>query len=432
MNSLDINGANINELKINQSYYFQSLLQEIVDQQVIIEQQVERIQFGILELMTKEVDRYTNGESSSVPVEKAQEILQSIAYLIGAYLKTIPDMRTKLDLLTKETMTVLFYRGLDEVAKMRKASLAIHSELCQNDRKLRSIAYHDTIFTGLKEALHDYNMEYGAHETGGSIDYPLMVHLEECLGMEYIYRYLNRIRLEDSILQKFTVQKIHLLLHYFDREAEQLLINLCELSVINALGCELLHKDCRELVISHKDLNELKLILKGKNRDEIGYILKEAVQLLSDDLELSEEATDYLRSAIGELTIRLSNNYHQNTLERFFIITEGDIEEPEELYEGRLMEDEELRDFIRELSELAAIEDKISLIRERVRSILDLIELLDECFYSEEYQKVYELLGEEEVIILKKSLLHETGHLTFEDYEPVKEWQKQLLLYRPA
>lgn len=431
MNSLDIKGAVINELKLSQGYYFQSLLQEAVDKQVLSEKQVEQIQFGVLELMTKEVDRYTNGESSSVPVEKAQEILQSIAYLIGAYLKTVPDMRLKLELLTKETMTVLFFRGLDVVAKMRTDSIANLNKLCHNDRKLRSIAYHDTIFTGLKEALHDYNMEFGAYETGGSIDYPLMIDPEEYLGMEYIYRYIKRISLEDTILRKFKVQKIHLILHYFDVEAEQLLLNLCELTVINALGCELLHKDCRELAISHKELGELKNILTGKNKDEIGQLLNATARLLCEELELLDEPADYLMSAIPEFAVRLSNNYVQNTLERFFIITEGEIEEPEELYEGRTMEDEELRDLIQEIGDLDTLEDKITLIRERVRSILDLIELLEECFYPDEYLRVYQLLGDEEVRILKKSLLLEAGHITLEDYEPSKDWQRQLLLYHP-
>ncbi len=429
MNSLEHIGAAINELKLNQGNYFQSLLQEAMEKGILSESRLDAIRYEILELVTKEVDRYNNGESSSIPVEKAQELLQSISYLIGAYLKTATDMNERLKHLNGGTMTVLFWRGVEVIEQLRKEAYNLLKLLQAEYRSYMSIAYHDTLFVGLEEAFHDYNTEFGAHEAGGSIDYPLMIELQDYLGMEYLYQYLKQISIEDSILQKFALVRINRILHYYNPEAEQLLINLCELTIINALGCLLLHKDCRELSISRTELGELKYILGGKKEDDIEQILRETVEALGEMLMFSKEELHYLMRSVPELKVRLCNNVKLDALERFFTLTEGERRESEEIFGGISMEDEELRELIQVIGSLVTVEAKVSLIKEKVRSIIDLTDLLEECFYPEEYQKVYQLLGEEELLFLKKSILQEAGNIDIIDYEPNCEWQKQLLLY---
>ena len=71
---------------------------------------------------------------------------------------------------------------------------------------------------------------------------------------------------------------------------------------------------------------------------------------------------------------------------------------------------------------ISIMENKVALIKDRVRSVIDLTELLEECFKQEEYQRVYQLLGEDELLFLKKSLLHEAGNIDLADYEPETEW----------
>lgn len=428
MNSLDHKSAAIDELKLNQGYYFQTFLQEAVEKKAISESRLEAIRYGILELVTKEVDRYNNGESSSIPIEKAQELLQSISYLIGACLKTAPDRNARSELLEKETMTVLFWRGVDMVDKLRKDSTTLLKQIQAMNHRYKSISYHDTIFVGLEEALHDYNTEFGAHEAGGSIDYPLLIEVQDYLGMEYIYHYLKHISLEDSILYKFALEKINRLLTLFDPEAEHLLINLCEITVINALGCLLLGKDCRALTITRTELGELKHILSGKREEDIGPLLEDAITSLGDKLALTMEQVNYLMGALPEWKVRLWNSDKMDTLDHFFILTDGERMEREELYGGTTMKDEELRDFILTMGSLNTLQAKVSLIKEKVRSVVDLMDLLEECFYPEEYQKVYQLLGEEELQFLKKCILQEAGNIALKDYEPETEWQKQLLI----
>jgi hypothetical protein len=428
MNSLTLSNLGIEESTLNQGFYFQSLLEEAIKKQLLTTEMMEKLQYSLMELMAKEVERYTNGESSSIMVEKAQELLQSITYLIGVYLKTIPDIQTKLELLKKETMSVLFFRGLDEVGRMYKEAKLLLKELQDNDRKPKSIAYHDTLFQGLPVFFHDYNMEFGAHELPGSIDYPLLIPISDYLGIEMTARYLQRMNLEDRIIRCFTMDRINWLLHLFDREAEHLLINLCELVINNSFGCILLNKEVSELAISKTEIALLQKRLSGLDKEAVKSLTTEVLTKLSEELSLSKEVRSYLQEAHTDLSERLWNNCRLNRLENFFIPMDLDDEGIEEFIDGTPMEDERLREIIQEINNLSSIEDKAVLIRQKVRSMADLILILEDCFYPEEYQRLYSQLGKEELRLLKKSLQLEAGSIPVEEYVPDREWQRQLFL----
>ncbi len=428
MNSLTSSNLGIEESNLNQGFYFQSLLEEAINKQLLTTEQIEKLQYSLLELMAKEVERFTNGESSSILIEKAQVLLQSITYLIGIYLKTVPDMQTKLELLKKETMSVLFYRGLDEVGRMYKEAQLLLKKLQENNRNPKSIAYHDTLFQGLPDFFHDYNMEFGAQEIPGSIDYPLLIPVVDYHGIEMTNWYLQCLSIEDRIISCFTMDRVNLLIHSFDREAEHLLINICELIVINSCGCIMLGKDVLGLMISKAEIAELQIRLSGLDRDAIEVLMEEVFKKLAKELALSNTEKGYLCAALAELTQRLWNNCKLGTLEHFFIPTDQKEEGIVELIDGLPMEDERLRELIQEINNLNSIDDKAALIRERVRSMADLILILEDCFYTEEYQSLYRQLGEEELQLLKKSLRLEAGSIPMEAYVPEREWQKQLLL----
>lgn len=428
MRELVSGNLEIEEKKLNQGFYFQCLLEEAIIKKLITPEQTERVQYGILELMTKEVERFTNGESSSVVIEQAQELLQSITYIIGLHLKQESTMAVKLELLTKETMSLLFYRGLDEVELLYKRAQRRLKELQNKGGEVLNIAYRDTLYQGLPEFFHAYNMEFGAHQLQGCIDYPLLLPVTEYLGIEMIDRYLHNLSIEERITGRFSMERINHLLLSFDRDAQHLLINICELVLINSLACVLLKKEVMRLALTGDELDELQGILTGLNMEEMECLVERALSELVELLSLSTEEEEYLLSARKEQTQRLWNNCRLATLEHYFIITDSREEEIHEFIDGESMEDERLRELIQELNQLPSIEEKALLLRNKVRSTADLILILEDCFNPEEYLELYRQLGEEELWILRHSLKLEAGRLPMEAYEPREEWQKQLLL----
>jgi hypothetical protein len=428
MNQLEKNNM-INENSLDPGFYFQSLLQEVCNKHLLSDHQIERIQLEVVELMAKEVERYTNDESSSLLLEKAQELLQSITYSIGVYLKEISDIDYKINLLMSEKIMILFYRGMDSVAAIKSKSWSLLQDLQKNRLKLNNYAYEDTIITGVPEFFHDYNIEFGAHELRGSIDYQLSNAVEGLLGVEYILEYLNRFTLENKFLKHFPEETVNILLLGFDKEAEHMLINIFELVLTNALGCELLGQNIVTLGIHESDLLWLQNNLEKLSYEKLQEKMKNAFDNVVTQLELEPEVIPYANAAISEITKRLMNNLKMHTLGRIFVSFAHKEIEAEIFEDGIPMEDEQLRELIDRIRDGNDITHKVAMIKETVHSIADLMELLEECFYEDEYLEVFHLLSETERSILKMNIQMDAGIEGLEDFEPEKEWQKILINY---
>jgi hypothetical protein len=118
---------------------------------------------------------------------------------------------------------------MDAVSAQVSKAGQLLKELQKNRLEINNYAYQDTISTGLSEFFHDYNIEYGAHDTPCSIDYPLYGNISNLLGVEFIYDYLRRFSLEHDLIHHYKAETVNSLLLGFDQDAEHLLLNLFEL-----------------------------------------------------------------------------------------------------------------------------------------------------------------------------------------------------------
>lgn len=418
----------IDESRLDHRYYFQSLFQECCSSGLLTDLQIERIQMELIELMGKEIERFTNDESSSVPVEKAQEILQSITYSMGYFLKNTTDMTQKIDILKEMKIQELFYKGMEEVSAGKKRADALLKELTKDYLRLDNYAYHDTIFTGLPEFFHNYTIEFGAHEIPASFDYPSFETIIDISGVEYIEKFLINLTLENRFLICFPIHNINQLLKGFDRSSEHMLINLFELVLTNAIGCELLGKKITELDITWEEQQWLQRNLEKLDRTELEQKLKNALIEINKEVSPDTEVYAYAYEILSPLAGRLSLNLQNNTLGKVFISFHRESEEEAYYEDGMLMSDDRLRELIEQLRDCRT-KDKIALIKEHVRSMADFVELMDECFYEEEYDEVLQSLSENERIILRKVILMDTGSDHLEDFEPQKLWQKKLFQF---
>lgn len=418
----------IDENKLDQGFYFQSLLLEAGRRNLLTESQIENIQMELVELMGKEVIRYTNDESSSIPVEKAQEILQSISYNIGFYLKSTTDVTQKLDMLKSGKISDLFYKGMEAVTTTTRKAEQLLKDIQSKLLKLDNYAYQDTILTGIPEFFHNYELEFAANEIPGCFDYPLYDTITDLLGIEYIHEYLKRFSLEECFLRNYSEQSINRLVLRFDKEAEHILLNIFELVLTTALGCTLLGKKTDQLLFDRTELHLLQRSLETLNLSQLSKKLEEALIILKEELTLDRMTFDYSLKALPQIAVRLQHNLQTRTLDKL-CLTEVEGNTAEEYYvDGLPMDNEQLRDLIEKLREHRITSDKIAIIKDTVRSQADFIELMNECFYQEEYEEVLASLNEMEKSVLRKSILLEAGQEHFEDIELLNEWQK--LLFR--
>jgi hypothetical protein len=426
MNELElVSIIKVNELR--QDFYFQSLFQAICENNLITQSEIERIQFGLIELLGQEVDRYNNGESTSIQEEKAQALFRSVTYSLGFYLKSNPAIQDQIQLLRTESIKNMFYQGMELVAMRREEAKELLQELHKTGYKFINIAYQDTVYDGLLKFFHDYNVEFAADDIPASIDYPLLVSVEKYIGVEYISEYIKGLLLENELLIKFEKEKIEQLLKSFHKDAEHMLINQFELVLTNALGCILVKAPVTELIIRRDELKWLTKRLKPLNQNELFEMLRSALQELGEKLHISNEIVTYAQTILPDLTSRVISNLENDTLSEVFICFEESIDDMEYYQDGAPLEDEELRELIEELNRMTSIPDRINRIRETVKSYLDMDIILSECFIDNEILILFTFFTQEEKNILYHILQEEAGPVGLEEYEPEQEWKKVLL-----
>ena len=418
----------IDEKNLNQEYYFQAFINEAYNKNLLTQLHMERIQRELFELMGREVIRYTNGESSSVPIEKAEKLLNSITYIIGFSLKEEQDIRERLRLLENEKIQSIFYRGMDRIAVRRKKAYSLLCQIQGMTQEIDNIAYKDTIKRGLNKFFHDYNIEFAAYDIPADIDYPLLFPVKEYVGFEYVEEYLYKLYLENLLTARFDSDRINLLLQGFDREAEHMLINLYELVLINILGCQLLEKDIFLLEVTTPESGWLNNKLKKISGSELSALINSAWEEIRRTLQTNEEENRYAEKALQYLMNRIRNNLQTDTLSKLFLAFPTQAAEEQEILElGEQMTDEILRSLIQRIGEISDVKEKVRIIKTEVHSMDDLAELLDTCFLEEEYLEVFSMLGEAELLVLTKYVRSELGGRDIFDEDIVKPWQSVLL-----
>lgn len=84
---------------LRQGEYLVSLLAEARRCGLLPQAEMERFQMDSLSLLAVQSERYNGGASSSIRVEKAQELLAGVYYTVGAALKACPTPEAALELL---------------------------------------------------------------------------------------------------------------------------------------------------------------------------------------------------------------------------------------------------------------------------------------------------------------------------------------------
>ena len=100
------------------------------------------------------------------------------------------------------------------------------------------------------------------------------------------------------------------------------------------------------------------------------------------------------------------------------------FKEKEHFQDGDLIDDNILRKIIDEINECDFLYDKIEIVKRNIKSLRDLKELLNECFYENEFKYVFDMLSNEEINVMIKDIKEKK---TFQEY--LCEWEKALIKY---
>jgi len=288
---------------LSEAHYVESLMREASHLDLISREETDRILLQTIPLLAKQTQRYTKGKSSSVRNETAVSILQSLLYTIGAGLKCLPDPASALNALKETAMEVLFEQGKAVISKdissAKRLLIAVKANCCVTD----NIIYNDTVQKGIDVFFGLYDKEFAAHETPGSIDYPLTADITNLTGIEYICQYLRVLYTENQFCRKLSTAGIDNLFSRYGRGFREMPVNLCEQTVINAVGCELAGKNLLDLSINATDRQTLQRNLENLSVAKLRETLRAAAARVCYKLNITGEM---LGNCVADIAVELA------------------------------------------------------------------------------------------------------------------------------
>ena len=287
--------------------YFAALMEQGSRCGLIGAEDKERIGAECAALLADRTAKLTQGRSSSIRVETAQELVSSILYTLGVELKTRTDADAALSALLHEPLSALYDAGLERILKRTAAAHVQWQRLSAELFETENVFYRATVVDGIGGFFKLYRPEFFAHETHITADYPPFLGLPEADGIEFIERYLDRLAAEDGFCRHFAPRRVRALLLGLDAGYAQAVMNIYEPVLTTALGCVLTGRDEEMLCCGAE---ELSAVLRGRNRAQLLSALSAAAQGLCSGLECTAQERGYVMRSLPRISGTLEHALH--------------------------------------------------------------------------------------------------------------------------
>ncbi|MGG7179265.1 DUF6179 domain-containing protein [Clostridium paraputrificum] len=351
-------------------------------------------------LLGKVTERYTMGDSSSVPIEIAEELLKSITFLLK---KEMKNSKSMVDIFECESLEGAWKDSWITIEKDITIGKNLLEEVIKTSTGIENISYEDTVM-GFKNGLKVYDYRFLAHEITCSIDYQLSNPVDEDLqGIDFINEYLTRLLFENKFCNNFEKEKIIEILKSYCRDYKGLLINIFEPVLTNVIALELVEADIFELEVKSYEREILLYTFKKMSIEEIEADIIKAANNICNKLKIVRDyEINYVKMTALNLLPRIEECIKNNNLENIFLSYKIEEEEMREIFvANENMDDERLRELIDEIRVCRFTKDKIEVIHNEVKSLDDLVEILNNCIWEDEVEELVNNLRKEEVEALK-------------------------------
>ncbi len=393
---------------LNQRQYTLSVLKEGLSTGSISKGEMECFQLQVMNILKDLIMRYTKGESTSVTVDTAENIMNSIFYSIDTGLKSLDGTEAAFEAIKTGQIKQIYDKGLELVTACFDES----RDICQNIRKGRLKvgleAYDSTIEEALPAFFEKYGAVFDAHNTMSSIDYPLLFNDMSITGVFYIRNYLEILELETGFCSLFPEKEIEKILTIYGQiyriDYTKMLTNIFEL-VLNACFFSVLSDgSTHELLISSTQYDILLKKLSGINPLKLDLIIDETMNILISDLNITEsKLSEYIERYKAVFKTRLKFALETESLNKLILLEDVMPVTREEtvFIEGEKMMDDDFRELVERLTDGLDSGAKISIIRSEIHSLEDFIDLLEAgCLFGDEYALLFSELSDLELGVL--------------------------------
>ncbi len=420
--------------KLDSEHYFQSLLEQAYNKGVMSNGDIERLQCDCLNLLAYKSERYNAGDSGSIRIEKAQDIMKSILFTISLWLKTYPNPDDAVTALQHKPINEIYEQGRKRIDIMLASAKEIHAKLLRQLVETPNVFYSSTIDDEIKRFFKLYYPDFAAHEIHITAAYQTFNPMLKLAGIEFIHSYLNNLYYENLFCSYFAENDIHHLLCGFWEDYERYLINIYEPVLLGALGCAIIGTDLRHLDITEYGEMNLCRQFADMTQDEIAVILQNAADEIIRIFDCSKGLVRYLQDSLPLVITKVQTASQKQTLNRVFVLPSFPENKPQVIVSfGNKMDDERYREIIEEIRQCRFTADKVGIINEHIHSLADLEDVfLDADLTEEETGLILQKLSLSEIAALSKQYMSIADIDAFELRPQEQLFRKYLLNFIAA
>lgn len=363
---------------LSPKYYFQSLIEQAHYCGLLSERELSAIQTDLLLILAEQTDKWSRGESSSIPTEKARDIMASILFVIGIHLKSYQTPEQAVDTLKLKPLKALFENGLNLVRRKMAISRHLQKGILDNLLDSPNVFYRSTIADGINGFFKLYRPQFTAHEIHITADYPVFMGRPELEGIEFIEKYLRCIQAENAFCLCFAPQDIHHLLCGLTQDYRSIPLNIFEPVLLSALGLIIRGRNPKRLDLTENDISFLYQQFSAQSENEVQDYLEKALLHLKK-MNLPRISMQYASLCIPKLVAIILNAVKMKTLDKVFLIPACQEQEPQIILSyGDRMNDREYQKLVEHILQTDSSEEKITLILNEVHSLADLLDILSD------------------------------------------------------
>lgn len=367
----------IDKSALRENDYLASLLEAGHDASLISGNTVKRVRTDCLMLLASRAMLFTKGKSSSVPVETAQLLMDSVIHTIGFHLKSFPTPEDAASFLESGKNAVFrsFCLGLKEIENSYKMTKKRYTRLRKHLLKTPNEFYTSTLSSGLAAFFKNYSPDYASHIRVITADYRPMKPIPELDGLEFISPYVDYLYIENSFLDNLGDDAVHRAMYSYDASYAAELVNLFETVLFASLVP----------VSRGKGLNGLKpnksdrawLCSKLESLDETGTedYIRSLTDGICDECDCDDMIRDYISDCVPVMTAKIRAYVSRGITAQLFVMNPPETESTEYI-DGEQMPDAKYDELVSEVMQCDGSEKKVELIFASVRSVADLADVI--------------------------------------------------------
>ena len=315
MNELE-NVSKIKRENLDEKSYLKTLIEEAYKSQMINDEDIKNMQIQIFELLDERVYKYNGTESSSIRKEIMEQINASNYYTISLYLKIFNNPDDAVNMLKTKGLKEAYYSGRKRIDRLLNIIKVMYIKVKQNKLKTKNTTYNNTILGGIQGFLKIYDPDFNAQDMKITADYPLYNNLiGELEGVEFINEYVNSIYIENQFCNLFPSENIEHLLNGYSPEYEDLVINIFEIVLLEAIACKLVGRDVKDLELNECEFKRICEMFNGKSKVEIQTHIAKAYKEIQEELfPQNKELQKYIEKNLKTI-VDIMANFTSNSMD---------------------------------------------------------------------------------------------------------------------